>query len=125
MRQLINFGRGFLLWSEALDKAPDSSELIAELDRRVSSLGNDLGWELGPGSSASNGLALSPDGDLERLSTTQYVVSRAPSIPGWEFLPARPVRNPCLQFLLATATRGEIAIDAAGWRYTLLLFQAS
>ena len=99
----------------------DNPVLLAELDAKVSELG-DIAWELGPGSREENALAISPDGAAEWLPVTQRIVATAPPIPGWEFHPARPVKEWNLQFAISAAAGGELEIDARPWRYVLFRF---
>lgn len=96
----------------------EDPRLQEELDARVSALGPVV-WELGPGAVEKNALAISPDGDAALLPVTQRIVAMAPTIPGWEFHPARRPRSPSLEFSFET-TDGRIAdIDAQAWRYLL------
>jgi hypothetical protein len=99
----------------------DNETLQDELDARLAGLG-EIAWELGPGSTAENALAISPDGDPELLPLTQRIVSMAPELSRWEFLPARPARAASLEFSIATSSGGELSIDARSWRYVLFKF---
>ena len=94
---------------------PEKDVLLEELDRRVSGLGCPA-WEIGPGSQGEWFLALSPDGDPRALPLTLEIVSRAPSVPGWEFLPHRPKKEWDLRFEIEGES-GPIEVDARGWRF--------
>ena len=69
-------------------------------------------WEIGPVGDNGLFLALSPCGDLEKYRITKRIVTLAPSIVGWTFLPARPRKNWDRVFLWSI--RGQI--DASLWR---------
>lgn len=89
-----------------------------ELDARLAGLG-EVAWELGPGSTAENCLAISPDGNAALLRLTQRIVAMAPTLPRWEFHSSRPARAEHLEFSISTSAGDEIAIDARSWRYVL------
>jgi hypothetical protein len=93
----------------------DAPVVLEELDQRVLEMGCPA-WEIGPGDQAEWFLALSPDGDQHALPLTQQIVSRAPSISDWEFLPRRPRKKWDLRFGIE-AESGPIEIDARRWRY--------
>jgi hypothetical protein len=114
------FWAWFASIADALGADLTNPALLEALDARVRRLG-DLGWELGPGSTAENALALSPDGDRDLLPLTQHVVAMAPTVPRWVFLPARPARPAPFEFTLG-AGPDEFAIDATSWRYVLYRF---
>ena len=95
--------------------------LLAELDERVSMLG-DVGWEIGPGRTCENALTISPDGDPEMLRVTKAIVSASPRVPAWEFHAARQPRTPNLTFTLDAPAGLPRVIDASGWRYALLRY---
>jgi hypothetical protein len=118
---ILEFWRWFEGIADKLGSNFDNPTLLEELDRQVARLGG-VAWELGPGSSAENSLAISPDGAADLLPLTQQIVSLAPEIPHWEFLPARPARPQNLEFSIGTTTGSEIDIDARQWRYVLFRF---
>lgn len=62
----------------------------SELSKQLKKLNPDILWEIGPGLNAANFFAFSPNLDEELLSFTKLLVSEAPNIPDWEFLPAKP-----------------------------------
>lgn len=90
-----------------------------QIDQRLSVFG-DLGWELGPGISEESSLSISPDGDRRLLPLTRRIVAMAPAVRGWEFLPARPPREPALEFAIMAKDAGPIEVDATRWRYVLV-----
>jgi hypothetical protein len=112
----------FWAWfaSIADDLADDfmNEALQDALDARLGRLG-EVAWELGPGATAENALAISPDGDPDLLPLTQRIVAMAPELRRWEFHPARPARSESMEFLIGTSGDDEIAIDARSWRYVL------
>lgn len=118
--QISEFWAWFSAVAEDLARNLENPRILDELDSRIARLG-DLAWELGPGEGARYALAISPDGDRELLPLTLRIVSFAPHLPSWEFLPARRARNPALEFELET-DRGELHVDAGSWRYVLYRF---
>jgi hypothetical protein len=96
------------------------TEALEALDGQLARLGH-FSWEVGPGERAANALAISPSGDHEQLGATRAIVAKAPSIPGWEFHPAKPPRRWDYTFRL-DATASSYEIHAANWRYVLISY---
>lgn len=115
------FWRWFQTISSELGIRLDNQSLLAELDERVSRLG-DVSWEVGPGRLEENALVITPDGSKEWLGLTQHFVALAPRIPGWEFHWARPPREWDLRFSVERDTGGILDIDAREWKYVLFRF---
>lgn len=115
------FWRWFQSIAAELASNFENPELLAQLDRRVSQLG-DLAWELGPGQHEANALVITPDGAPEWLGATQHIVALAPVIAGWEFHWARPPRAWDLQFSIESGSGETIEVDARDWRYVLFRF---
>lgn len=118
---ILAFWTWFSTISNELGDDLANERLHDELDARIRSLG-EIAWEIGPGSTAENALAVSPDGDVDRLPLTQRIVALAPKVPRWEFHPARPARAAGLEFWIATSGGDEITVDARPWRYVLFRF---
>ena len=83
------------------------------LDRRVVALG--FSWEAGPADDGGCFLALSPGRDAARLALTRAAVARAPAVPGWTFLPAKPSRVVDLRALVLHLDDGPRAFDVTTW----------
>jgi hypothetical protein len=98
----------------------ENLELIDELDRKVRALGH-FAWELGPGyfDSSNSALGLSPGGDADTLQRTRAIVGVAPTIPTWEFFPAKPPKRWFRKFTLDVPGGDAVEVDARGWRYVL------
>jgi len=94
---------------------PSDARLLDEIGRRISRL-DCPGWEIGPGQQSEWFLALSPERDPAAYPRMQRIVGRAPSVPGWTFLPHRPKKDWYLQFEIE-GDAGPIEIDARGWRF--------
>lgn len=107
----------FWAWFVAEAAHLDLSQLAAggfrELDRRVVALG--FTWEAGPADDGGYFLALSPGGDAARLALTRAAVARAPAVPGWTFLPAKPPRVVDLRALVLHLDDGPRAFDVTTW----------
>jgi hypothetical protein len=96
----------------------EDEALQACLTSRLEQLGS-FGWEIGPGRMADNCLAISPDGDVEKLESTRRIVAHAPHVPNWEFLAARPSRTEAISFVISTDAGDELQVDAHDWSYVL------
>jgi hypothetical protein len=96
----------------------ENTQLIEELDRRVTSLG-ELSWEIGPAPDAdANALVVTPGGRADLLPLTKQIISRAPACDGWQFYAAKPPKQWNLRFTVE-AGGSEIPIDASSWRHVL------
>lgn len=114
----------FWAWFVSVEK--DLSHFTNEslhdaLDARLRRLGK-IAWELGPGSTAENAFAISPDGNPDLLPLTKRIVALAPDVPGWEFHPARPPRAEWPEFSIRGADGCKIKVNAQSWRYVLYSF---
>jgi hypothetical protein len=77
-----------------------------------------LSYEVGPGDESTYYLALSPAGDRSTLELTKQIVQEAPTVPSWEFLPAKKSRS--WGYKLQISDQGELLnLDIAQWRYSL------
>lgn len=120
-KDVLEFWAWFASIADELGDDFTNQALQDALDARLGRFG-EIAWELGPGSTAENALAVSPDGDPDLLPLTQRIVAMAPTLPGWEFHPARPARAESLEFSIGTSSGDEIAVDAQSWRYVLFKF---
>lgn len=102
----------------------EDKELLAELDMRVSELG-EITWELGPGLRQECALTLTPDGDPQLLPLAERIIEAAPELSRWEFHPARQKKKWDLRFSVTSSEGAEIPVDARSWRYVLLGFPDS
>lgn len=119
--KIAKFWRWFQTIANDLAANFENEGLLAELDERVSELG-DVSWELGPGKAEENALAITPDGSKEWLPVTQHIIELAPRISGWEFQSARPQRDWDMQFSIEGAGGTPLRIDARQWRYVLFKY---
>lgn len=119
--QIAAFWDFFVRSAPFLERNFLDQEMHDELDRRIATLGPLL-WELGPGTAAPMALVISPGGDADWLPVTLQIVTAAPSVPGWEFLPAKPPKVWDLQFELRDEESVLANIDARSWRYVLLAY---
>jgi len=102
--------------AEAYD-CGDSERLERLFTNRLPETTAALNWEMGPYHHPSYTLVLSPTVG-ENLPLTRRMVSEAPVIPGWHFLPAKPPKDLLqLQFELPHAS-----VCADDWRYVLLAY---
>lgn len=120
-KDILEFWAWFASIADALGDDFNNEVLQDALDARLGRLG-EIAWELGPGSTAENALAISPDGDPGLLPLTRRIVAMAPRLGRWEFHPARPPRAECLEFSIGTSSGDEIDVDAQSWRYVLFEF---
>lgn len=119
--QVIEFWRWFQTIANDLAANFENERLVAELDARVSQLGDVL-WEIGPGKAEENALIITPDGSRDWVPVTQHIVALAPRVAGWEFHSARPPRDWDMQFSIEGADGTHLDIDARPWRYVLFKY---
>lgn len=65
------------------------ADLSGEVSKKVDVLLSGMAWVFGPGENGGHSFTLSGEGNLHRQLLTQYWVSRAPTLEGWTFYPAR------------------------------------
>lgn len=95
--------------------------LTRVLSRRVSMLSNGLGWEIGPGREKENQFVISPNRDKDRLQVTRRIVQMAPSLPTWEFHPAKPRKD--WDYRMEVRMKGKtILVSFRNWHYSLTGF---
>lgn len=70
-------------------EAKRCTDLTGEVSQKVDELLPGFAWVFGPGENDGHSFTLSGEGDLHRQLLTQYWVSRAPTLTGWTFYPAR------------------------------------
>ena len=83
------FWEWFAIYAPKL--AANDPEIVKEVDRRVSLLG-EITWKIEPGESDRLAFILSA-GESERISVTRRIVELAPTIAGWEFASTEPLAN--------------------------------
>jgi hypothetical protein len=87
--------------------------LGAAFTPRVKALHPDLAWEVGPGKTKSNMLAISAKSNWALRPETDKVVAAAPTIERWEFYPSIPPRDPPPVIELGQKLR----IETAAWKF--------
>ncbi len=115
------FWRWFVGIDQRLRADIEDHDLLRELDRRIRQLGDELSWEVGPGLSKPWQLVISPNLDPDRLHLTKAIVSRAPTLPDWEFHASRQPKDWNYQLELGDAPKA-IHIDASEWTFVLLRY---
>lgn len=116
--RIHTFWRWFSSVSNELASDLNDEQIHRDLDRKLASFG-ELTWELGPGESADNFLAVSPGGKASLLSLSEEIVAHAPALKGWEFLAAKPKREGFFEFDLELESGRSVEINASIWRYVL------
>ena len=116
--EILAFWAWFAAVANELEEDFLNEALQDELQARLSCFG-EVTWELGPGVTAENALAISPDGDPDLVPTTRRIVAMAPDLPRWEFHSTRPAKAEAFEFSIRTSDADEVAIDARSWRYVL------
>lgn len=102
--------------AEAYERG-DSAMLERLFTNRLPDTTVALNWEIGPYHHPDHTLVLSPT-VRENLPITRRMVSEAPVISGWHFLPAKPPKDLLrLHFELP-----HTSICADDWRYVLLAY---
>lgn len=99
----------------------NNTELLKELDRWITSLGN-FSWEIGPGTDKENALVISPGGDLALLNETKRIVGEAIKSDSWEFYYAKQPKQWELKFDFETRDNAIVEVDGSRWEYVLLRY---
>ncbi|MCM8528163.1 MAG: hypothetical protein NE327_16695, partial [Lentisphaeraceae bacterium] len=79
-------------------------------------------WEAGPGQSKEYFLAFSPGYNVDKLSITKAMISEAPELNDWEFLPAKPRKSWTTRTVYLPTQNGEIELNFDKWKYSLTSF---
>lgn len=113
-------------------EAKRCAELSGEVSQKVDELLPGFAWVFGPGENGGHSFTLSGEGVLHHQLLTQYWVSRAPTLAGWTFYPARqPGRidgirmeiegqsfDPMEFWLTPTINHEDEQVDIAAWHPT-------
>ena len=123
------FWKWFISVSDELSKSSEDDRLLKQLDGFVSTIGQDLDWEIGPvelemniKDDAKSYLAISPCLNEELLSKTREIIARAPDCKGWAFFPSKPVKGWTGSWNMLNELDRVISIDANEWKYILYQF---
>ena len=95
--------------------------LTRVISRRVSILFKGLGWEIGPGKVKENQFVISPNRDRDRLQVTRRIIQMAPSLPTWEFHPAKPKKDWDYEMEVKIKER-VVLMNFRNWNYSLIGF---
>ncbi len=123
INRISDFWEWFQSNAGALASDPENPAILNELDQRVRSLAPELSWEIGPGTSKSWQLVISPDCQQGFRDLTRSIVAAAPVLQEWEFYPARQPKEWDYKFELTRESNKEtVAIDATHWTFVLLRY---
>src|SRR6266567_559252 len=96
---------------------------LRELDLRVTSLGEGISWEIGPGRHKPWHLVISPNLDRDLRETTRLIVAKAPDLDDWEFYSAKQPKDSKYQVETVKDSSDEVSrIDANNWRFVLVQY---
>jgi hypothetical protein len=121
MNQVNEFWDWFSDHATILAMSNVSSQLLSELDQRVSALGAFV-WELGPAFDLDGSqFVISPACDVKHWQASRQIVAAAPSLKGWEFYAEKQPKKWDFQF---EANDGQTTrrFDLRNWQYALLRF---
>ena len=101
------------------ESTANEQDLIEQINNRVLDFGL-FAWEIGPHEDRGFYLTISPNGDQERLTLSQLLVSKAPPLRNWVFFPAKPPKK--WDFLLTVYDdfMMERTVEVFRWNYVLL-----
>jgi hypothetical protein len=101
----------------------ENPSLLEQIDERIVDLDPLLSWEIGPGSSETLQLVISPNLDLNLLQKARKIISAAPVLDGWEFYSTRRPKNWDYKLLMERSEGGDtIQLDTSGWGFVLLQY---
>jgi len=122
--RIINFWNWFESISDDLFKNVKRSDLLDQIDTRVSFLGR-LDWEIGPLDESNYYFAISPNLDDKKFQLTQEIVGYAPNCKGWKFFSSKPSKEWEGKWTMKNEKNEEIFIDTTDWKYVLYQFEDS
>jgi hypothetical protein len=110
----------FWTWFDGIQKKVGDDihnpEFLGHIDATVSDWG--LGWEVGPGSTKSYSLTISPNGDFSQVDIVQAIIKLAPAFDNWDvFAFKQPKENWHLLIL-----DHSINLDCSKWTYRLVSY---
>jgi len=115
----------FWKWFESISKNLlqdlSRSDLIGQLDNRISHLG-PFDWEIGPFDDGILFFAISPNLNIERFAITQKIIEAAPKCEGWHFLSSKPPKEWKGIWKMRNEFGKEILVDSSNWEYVLYEF---
>lgn len=117
--RIDEFWHWFCEVAAALETNVVPPALLKELDDRVRSLDPELSWEIGPGLSKPCQLVISPNLSRDLREKARKIVTRAPTLPAWEFYAARQRKE--WQYKLELGG-DRLTIDASRWTFVLLRY---
>ncbi len=95
---------------------------LPRLEAEVSALG-PFDFEVGPYGEQVF-LALSPRGVRQAYAATREIVARAPAVPGWVFLPAKPKKPWDLSRIALRLRSGQpVLVNATAWQVVVHRFK--
>ena len=95
-----------------------------EIGHRLNAISPDIRWEAGPHDDGQSFFAFSPNNRLKLLALTTELAARAPTVPGWVFLPAKPRKrwhSRCIALQAGDGTERRFEMD--DWLYSLTSFK--
>ena len=92
------------------------------MQQQIRKLGNDIGWEIGPGIEEQYYLAFTLNGNINNLEVINDILRNAPPSTNWEFRAGRP-RRPFNPRLVFRNERGQtVEVNLEQWEYVLIEF---
>lgn len=104
-------------FAEEIDE--DRASLIESINNQVLEFGL-FAWEISPGEEKPFRFTLSPNGDPQRLALSKLIISKAPQLRKWEYLPAKPSKDWDFVLPIYDDWMIERSIEAFRWQYVLL-----
>lgn len=102
------------------EQHPDREELVQMMDNQVLNLGL-FTWEMGPDSSNTFYLTISPNGDPELLKLSKSIVKASPSFSAWTFYYAKPIKVEPIELKLYDEEYNLHYVDIKNWQFGLSL----
>lgn len=102
-----------------------TEEELVDKDYLVEAMNNQIldfdrfSWEIGPLADHKYYLTISPNGSKELLRKSKTIIKSAPSLPNWEFYPAKPPKAEPLTFRLFDEFMIERTVVANEWHFVL------
>jgi hypothetical protein len=105
-----------------LERVFDSAEVRSHVTKQLRAVSADVVWEAGPWNDGKSFFAISPNMNIDAVPVARRIVELAPSVPGWEFLSAKPRKHWRRKIRWKSGDGAERIIDLSDWEYWLTKF---
>ena len=112
--------------NEALMRAVVNDDFHEQRESLINAIDNqvlDFGmftWEIEENKENKISFTISPNGNVELLELSKFIIEHAPNLSNWKFNYAKPIKNWDFTFSVFDDYANEHEIDASEWNFVLL-----